>query len=170
PSRVTPSAWNLKRASRTGPLDCTKNGGVLCAPAAVAMATSGLIAGLVPPVAGCAWHPPHESRLKRAPSPSGTVSCSSKSAFPSLKNSSWPAVRPASGAPAPAAPPRTPGSWAGGGSCADSVAVWMLTTHMNANSTGADMNRDFFQIIDPPLDRRYASAAGGDMHHRRDGG
>src|SRR5207253_3226789 len=102
PSRVTPSAWNLKRASRTGPLDCTKNGGVLCAPAAVAMATSG--------------------------------------------------------------------SWAGGGSCADSVAVWMLTTHMNANSTGADMNRDFFQIIDPPLDRRYASAAGGDMHHRRDGG
>ena len=43
---------NLNRASRTGPLGVTKNGIVLVAPSRFATANSGLVDGLVPPVAG----------------------------------------------------------------------------------------------------------------------
>src|SRR6185295_5612176 len=52
PSRE-PSGLNLKRASRTGPCSRRNEGTVLRAPNAVATATCGFTAGLVPPTAGC---------------------------------------------------------------------------------------------------------------------
>jgi hypothetical protein len=45
----------LKRTSFTGPVDVMNVGMVLVAPAAVASAICGLVAGLVPPTTGCAW-------------------------------------------------------------------------------------------------------------------
>jgi hypothetical protein len=42
-----------KRASTTGPLSRTNEGTVFVAPCAVASATSGFVAGLLPPTAGC---------------------------------------------------------------------------------------------------------------------
>ena len=79
-------------------------------PSFEAKATCGFTAGLVPPMAGWLWQPAQPSRFIRGPTPSGTSSTLSKSALPSAKNSNCLAVNPASGAPAPAAPPRTPGS------------------------------------------------------------
>src|SRR5579864_1189263 len=71
---------NGKRASRTGPAAVTKDGMVfvelLTTPFAITWLcglapTLGktLALGLVPPGAGCEWHPPHPSRLKRGPRP-----------------------------------------------------------------------------------------------------
>src|SRR5712671_3684140 len=67
PPSGVPSGLRTKRASRTGPVAVMKDGAVFLAPAAVATATCGLVGGLDPPAAGCAWHPPQPSRLKRGP-------------------------------------------------------------------------------------------------------
>src|SRR5216684_2136545 len=111
PSGV-PSAFFTNLASRTGPFGVINDGTVLVAPFTAANATWGFTAGLVPPTAGCKWQPPQLPRFIVGPRPSATVSSSSKSSLPALKNASSVLVSPAMGAPAPAAPPRTPGSLA----------------------------------------------------------
>src|ERR1700683_2285025 len=74
----------------------------------------GFFAGLDPPPAGCEWQEKHRFELKRGPrplfEPLATTSISANLACPSWKNAVSSAVRPFSGAPAPAGPPRTPGS------------------------------------------------------------
>jgi hypothetical protein len=57
----------------------------LRAPNAVAISTFGLTAGLVPPAAGCEWHPTQLSRLKRGPSPLPTPSASENASSPLAK-------------------------------------------------------------------------------------
>src|SRR5437879_86465 len=115
PSAV-PSGCCLKRASRIGPAAVMNQGTTFFAPVRVATAISGLEAGLVPPGPGCKWQPRHWFELKRGPRPLWsapvTVLTSAKRVRPSLKNVVSSAARPFSGPPAPAAPPRTPGSTA----------------------------------------------------------
>src|SRR5580765_6040570 len=113
---------NGKRASRTGPVAVMNDGTVLRAPSNVAWATCGLVAGLVPPTAGAAWQAAQLLELKRGPRPEPsspatvpeTESTSAKVSSASLKKARLPAglfaATEASGPPAPAAPPRTPGS------------------------------------------------------------
>src|ERR1700720_1751103 len=60
---------NGKRASRTGPLEVIKDGMVFLAPWALASVTCGLVNGLVPPTAGCAWQKAQLLELKRGPRP-----------------------------------------------------------------------------------------------------
>src|SRR5262252_2249613 len=73
---------DTKRASRTGPPGVTKEGTVFAAPSSVASATCGLgrglsllfRPGLVPPIAGSAWHcaqllPLNVGHRPRLPSP-----------------------------------------------------------------------------------------------------
>src|SRR5579884_3058694 len=60
---------NGKRTSRTGPVDVINEGMVFSAPSAVASVTCGLVAGLLPPVAGAAWQKAQLLELKRGPSP-----------------------------------------------------------------------------------------------------
>src|SRR5205809_8004837 len=71
---------NGNRASRTGPVAVTKDGMVLVLPLTSPLAITWLWGlgptlgktladGLLPPVAGCEWHPPHPSRLNRGPRP-----------------------------------------------------------------------------------------------------
>src|SRR5689334_12714168 len=95
------------------------DGIVFLPPLLLANATCGLTAGLVPPVAGCAWQPPQLSRFMRGPNPSAGVSASLKSSLPALKSASSERLRFASGAPAPG-PARTPGSRA----CGDAGKGW----------------------------------------------
>src|SRR5579863_5669617 len=84
------------------------------APLRVATAIIGFCGGLDPPAAGCAWQDKHWFELKRGPSPlllpPVTTSISANLASPSLKKALSSAVSPNRGPPAPAAPPRTPGS------------------------------------------------------------
>src|SRR5712692_9838683 len=94
-----------------------KAGTLLRANSLVATSTCGFTLGLDPPEAGKAWQLPQESELKPGPRPASplagglrTKATSSNTAFPCWKNRSWPAVRPAKGVPAAAAPARTPGS------------------------------------------------------------
>src|SRR5579859_3157217 len=114
---------NGKRASRTGPELVMKEGKVFRAPSAVASATCGLSAGLVPPTAGWAWQAAQLRELYRGPRPlpasmvPETESTSLKRSRPSLKKSRMVvgllAATEVRGWPAPAGPPRTPGStWA----------------------------------------------------------
>src|SRR2546428_2338637 len=114
PPSLVPSGLRLKRASRTGPFCVMNHGTTFFAPLRVAMAISGFRAGLDPPAAGCEWQEKHWFELKRGPSPllvpPVTTSISANLTNPSLKNAVSSAVRPGRGAPAPAAPPRTPGS------------------------------------------------------------
>ena len=70
PSGV-PSGLRTKRTSRTGPFKVINGGTIFWACSKVATATWGLIFGLVPPTAGCAWQPAHELRLYRGPLLSG---------------------------------------------------------------------------------------------------
>src|SRR5271169_2948010 len=74
----------------------------------------GFLAGLDPPASGCEWQEKHWLELKRGPrplfEPLVTTSTSANLACPSLKHAVSSAVRPFSGPPAPAMPPRTPGS------------------------------------------------------------
>src|SRR5262245_13550153 len=100
----------MNRTSRTGPSADRKDGTRSRPPLAVAKATCGLTAGLVPPIAGCAWQPPQPSRFIVGPRPSSTSSASLKSSRPCSKNLCSLAVRPAIASPAPAGPKRTPGS------------------------------------------------------------
>src|ERR1700720_1164096 len=104
----------LNRASRTGPFCVMNHGTVFLAPFKVATAIKGFCAGLVPPPAGCEWQDKHWLELKRGPrplfAPPVTASISANLACPSWKNAVSSAVRPLSGVPAPAGPPRTPGS------------------------------------------------------------
>src|SRR5216683_1558033 len=71
---------NGKRASRTGPVAVMKDGMVLVEPLTTPLAITWLwglaptlgktlALGLVPPGAGCEWHPPHPSRLNLGPRP-----------------------------------------------------------------------------------------------------
>jgi len=104
----------LNRASRTGPLDVMNHGTVFFAPFKAATAIKGFCAGLVPPASGCEWQDRRWLELKRGPrplfEPLVTTSISANLACPSWKNAVSSAVRPFSGVPAPAGPPRTPGS------------------------------------------------------------
>src|SRR6266571_3740199 len=110
PPSGVPSAFFTNLASRTGPFGVMNDGTVLVAPFALANATWGFAAGLVPPTAGCRWQPPQLPRFIVGPRPSLASSSSANSSVPALKNASSVLVSPAMGAPAPAAPPRTPGS------------------------------------------------------------
>jgi hypothetical protein len=47
----------------------TSDGTSLTAPALVATSSCGLVAGLLPPIAGCAWQPAQLSKLNRGPRP-----------------------------------------------------------------------------------------------------
>src|SRR5882762_7148573 len=69
PPSAVPFGFLMKRASRMGPFAVMKDGTVLVAPALAAIAGSGLVAGLVPPIAGCEWHAVQLSALKRGPRP-----------------------------------------------------------------------------------------------------
>src|SRR5437899_5582140 len=110
PPSGVPSAFFTNLASRTGPFSVMNEGTVLVAPFRVANATWGFTGGLVPPSAGCKWQPPQLPRFIVGPRPSATSSSSTNSSVPALKKTSSVLVSPARGAPAPAAPPRTPGS------------------------------------------------------------
>src|SRR4029450_4332697 len=83
---------------------------LLAGPFFLAKAIGGFPGGLVPPSAGWRWQPPQLPRFIVGPRPSATSSSSANSSLPALKNASSVLVSPAMGAPAPAAPPRTPGS------------------------------------------------------------
>src|SRR4029077_3882674 len=104
----------LNRASRTGPFCVMNHGTVFFAPFKVATTIKGFCAGLDPTSSGCAWQEKHGLELKRGPrplfEPLVTDSISANFACPSWKNAVSSAVRPFSGVPAPAGPPRTPGS------------------------------------------------------------
>src|SRR6266852_1109449 len=119
----------VNRASRTGPPAVTKEGTVLVAPSSVASATCGLgralirllRPGLVPPTAGSAWHcaqllPLNVGPRPRLPSPGMlpvTDWTSLKVVSAWLKNATSLALRVGKAPPAPAGPPRGPGSvWA----------------------------------------------------------
>src|SRR6266568_7893225 len=78
-----PSEGNL--ASLTGPLGVMKKGITFVALASCPASIWGLSKGLVPPVAGWAWHWPQDSALNLGPRPSETVSISSKATWPELK-------------------------------------------------------------------------------------
>ena len=111
---LAPLALRLNRASRTGPFCVMNHGTVFFAPFKVATAIKGFCAGLDPPASGCEWQEKHWLELKRGPSPLFeplvTTSTSANLACPSWKNAVSSAVRSFSGPPAPAGPPRTPGS------------------------------------------------------------
>ena len=148
PSRL-PSDLYLSRASRTGPSIVTNAGSTLRAPNAVAISTCGLTAGLVPPAAGCEWHPTQLSRLKRGPSPLPMPSASENASSPLAKNACCVAVRPASIAPAPAAPRRTPGSREMSCPGAERARMTRLTT--NVDSTAM---RVLMRVSSSALDHR----------------
>src|SRR5579859_580494 len=115
------------RASRTGPLVWTNGGTVLVAPSSVASATCGLGRGLillvgpglVPPTAGSAWHMAQLLPLKVGPRPFPDsmvpdTDWTSLKVFSAVRNIACSlALRVGNALPAPAAPPRGPGSdWA----------------------------------------------------------
>src|SRR6516164_9825933 len=112
PSAV--SSLFLNRDSRIGPFGAMNHGTEFFAPFKTATSGRGFFAGLVPPMLGCEWQEKHWLELKRGPSPLFeplvTTSTSANLACPSWKNAVSSAVRPFSGVPAPAGPPRTPGS------------------------------------------------------------
>src|SRR6266403_2328297 len=132
PPSGLPSAFLMNRASRTGPFAVIKEGTVFPGATVEALASWGLMAGLVPPRAGWMWQPPQESRLKRGPSPSATASTCENCGIPwLLKKSNSPGVRPPIAAPAPGAPPRGPGS-----DCAKQhVAVNRAARHIHSRVT-----------------------------------
>ena len=109
-----PVGLRLNRASRIGPFCVMNQGTVFFAPFKVATSIWGFRAGLDPPAFGCEWQERHWFELKRGPrplfAPLVTTSTSANLASPSWKNAASSAVRPLSGVPAPAGPPRTPGS------------------------------------------------------------
>src|SRR5271154_2735722 len=94
------------------------HGTAFFAPLNVAIAISGLVAGLDPPTLGCAWHARQLFELKRAPSPlfrpPVTVSIWTNLVSPSWKNAVSSRLSPFRAAPAPGAAPRTPGSTGAG--------------------------------------------------------
>src|SRR5438034_7916951 len=110
PPSGVPSGFLTNLASRTGPFAVMNDRTELAAPFRVANATWGFTGGLVPPTAGCKWQPAQLPRFIVGPRPSATSSSSTNSSVPALKKTSSVLVSPARGAPAPAAPPRTPGS------------------------------------------------------------
>src|SRR3982074_2661760 len=103
PPSGVPSGFLINRASRTGPLLVTKKGTRLVAPSRVATFTCGLIDGLEPPIAGCAWQPAQLFKLKRGPRPlpsspfsePDTESTSLNAWRPALKNDFSESVKPA---------------------------------------------------------------------------
>src|SRR2546422_69672 len=145
------SGFLTNLASRTGP-SAWMNGGIrLVAPFALANATWGLVNGLVPPVAGCAWQPAQLSRFIVGPRPSSVPSASSNSVLPASKNASSAAVRPAIGSPASGVPKRTPGSLATGSS-EDAVSTWNRKETAAAQaSTNGSANLVFTGPSLPPL-------------------
>src|SRR6266404_1659228 len=110
PPSGVPSGLRTKRASRIGPFAVMKDGTVFLAPISVAAATCGLVGGLDPPTAGCAWHPPQPVILKRGPNPLATASTSLNTSVEAVKKASSPWLRPGYAPPAPRSPPRGPGS------------------------------------------------------------
>src|ERR1700722_520651 len=139
---LVPLGFRLKRASRTGPFCVMNQGTTFFAPWREAIAIKGFCAGLDPPAEGCEWQDRHWLELKRGPKPlflpPVTTSISANLASPSLKNALSSAVKPCRGLPAPAAPPRTPGSVATFTDCADvshDVAKTMATNLSNTFKT-----------------------------------
>src|ERR1700689_765968 len=61
---LVPFGFRLKRASRTGPFGAMNHGTTFFAPLRVATAIKGLLGGLDPPAAGCAWQDKHWFELK----------------------------------------------------------------------------------------------------------
>src|SRR4029077_19029862 len=110
PPSGVPSGFFTNPASRTGPFAVMNDGTELAAPFRVANATWGFTGVLVPPTAGCKWQPAQLPRFIVGPRPSATSSSSTNSSLPALKKASSVLVSPARGAPAPAAPLRSPGS------------------------------------------------------------
>src|SRR5271167_1993880 len=110
------------------------HGTTFFAPLNVAIAISGLAAGLDPPTLGCAWHDRQLLELKRAPSPlfwpPVTDSIWTNLVSPSWKNAVSSGLSPFRPAPAPGAPARTPGST---GVCADGPGV--LAHEVNTAAT-----------------------------------
>ena len=117
-----PSGLVTNLASRIGPVRERNDRMMFASPATIALSNCGLRSGLLPPLPGVAWQPPQFSRLKDGPRPVASASrmlpsteCDVlKSSAPSVNADSCPAVRPGSGSPAPAGPPRGPGSWLSG--------------------------------------------------------
>src|SRR5882672_552059 len=98
-------------------------------PSFAANATCGFTNGLVPPSAGCMWHPPQLSRFILGPRPSSTSSAEAKSVAPEAKNRAWFGLNPASCPPASELPPRTPGSLAlkvdpPPPHCEEAISIW----------------------------------------------
>src|SRR4029077_16721488 len=80
-----------KRATSVGPWAVMNEGMVLVEPDAIPCVMAwncGLFGGLLPPTAGCAWHPEQLLKLKRGPSP--------LFAPPDTTSSSWKRPRPLS--------------------------------------------------------------------------
>ena len=186
PPSLVRSGLRLKRASLTGPFSVTNQGTTLFAPLSVATAIKGFCAGLVPPGAGCAWHERHWLELKRGPSPlfepPCTTSTSMNLAAPSWKKALSSAVRLLRGSPAPAAPPRTPGSTGFFAPPADMQTVSMANTvatkapntpnaasrpviaalcllNSQENPSGAVESRPEISDLEPPNPTAVASSA-----------
>src|SRR6267378_5400756 len=120
PSRF-PSGFSTNLASRTGPSSVMNDGTRSLPPSLLANATWGLGTlpnggvpncwfGLLPPSAGWIWQPPQLSRFILGPRPFPTGSTSANSPAPAVKNAAWFVVKSRKALPAPASPPRTPGS------------------------------------------------------------
>src|SRR6185436_17760974 len=71
PPSGLPSAFLMKRTSRTGPVAVMNGGTLFLAWSFPAKATCGFTGGLDPPIAGCEWQPPQPSRFMVGPNPSG---------------------------------------------------------------------------------------------------
>src|SRR5438309_10776424 len=124
------------------------DGAAWVAPFAVANATWGVTAGLVPPTAGCIWQPPQLPRFIVGPRPSLTSSSSWNSSRPAWKNASSALVSPEMGAPAPGAPPRTSGSRAAGDeSTADGISEQGQNHPTTTSAKSSGMTKFF--IVDP---------------------
>src|SRR5262245_35674041 len=158
PPSGVPSALRTNRASRTGPFRATNDGMALVAPALFANAIWGFTGGLVPPTAGCRWQPPQLSRFIIGPRPSRTVSSSTKSSLPASKNASSLFISPAIAPPAPAAPPRTPGSLAGGDG---STGTEQATTRPATANAVTNSAPNVFITTPPFGQRKELRSAGG---------
>ena len=115
---------------RIGPFSVRNGGTVFPGAITGANTTCGLlVCGLDPPTAGNAWHPAHEFKLKRGPSPSATPSTCVNCGTPLfVKKAPCPAERPpapvGNGCPAPGGPPRIPGSTC---ACIAAIAISEVT-------------------------------------------
>src|SRR6267378_3471145 len=100
------------------------------------------------------WHPPQLSRFILGPRPSPTFSSSAKSTAPAVKNAAWVPLNPSSCPPAPAAPPRTPGSLALNVDpppphCDEAISIWKKNRHATAAAKVSGTTRLRFIVVSP---------------------